>query len=376
MEANLVLFIRVLRSHHHPIRHLEARKRLPVNQYKKVEKELAEGIRKWFRSVWVATVAFLRFVVQKGKQRFTVMLIPHSEKKIFNFQISLFTLVFVTFVTGVVFIGFFVLATHFTAINEQLAKVTRENQENKIALQDFQDEISGNRPKAKSFNDKLQKVIGILSDDQAKNYLSASISGSLANYAGPEGSESESIRALSDLRSYMNTIDKSLDPLDQIYKSLESVGEIFTNTPTYWPVKGGVGYITTRFGPDVHPIYKTIRIHAGLDIALGIGVPIIATANGEVSLVSFNSELGNYIQIKHKYGFSTKYAHLQRSIVSRGQKVNRGDTIGYMGATGVVSGPHVHYEVLLGTQNLDPMYFINIKPLPRNSNSGGRDVNE
>lgn len=360
----------------HSITLLEAKKRLPVNQYKKVEKELAEDIRKWFRNRWTDIVSFFRIVVQKGKQRFTVMLIPHSEKKIFNFQISLFTLVFVTFVTGVVFVGFFILATHFTGINEQLTKVTQENQANMTALRDFQDEIISNKPNAKRFNDRLQKVIGILGDDPAKNYLAASINGSLTSYTGPEESGSESTQALSDLRSYMNAIDKSLEPLDEIYNSLESVEEIFANTPTYWPVKNGVGYITTRFGPDVHPIYKTIRIHTGLDIAAAPGNPIIATANGEVANVSFSQELGHYIEIRHKYGFQTKYAHLQRSVVSRGQKVNRGDTIGFLGSTGVVSGPHVHYEVLLGTYYVDPGYFINIKQISRTANIGGRNANE
>ena len=349
---------------------------MPVNQYKKVEKELAVGIRKWFRGVWSSVVSFCHYVVQKGKQRFTVMLIPHSEKKIFNFQISLFTLIFVTSVTSIVFVGFFILATHFTGINKQLVKITQENQENKVTLQDFQDEIISNKPNAKRFNDKLQRVISILGDDQTRNYLSSSIGGSITTSVGSEEAGAESVQALSDLRSYMNSIDKSLEPLDEIYNSLESVDEIFANTPTYWPVKGGGGYITTRFGPDIHPIYKTIRIHTGLDIALGIGVPIIATANGEVAMVSFSSDLGNYVIIKHKYGFYTRYGHMQRSIVSRGQRVNRGDTIGYMGATGVVSGPHVHYDVLLGTNYVDPMYFINIKQLPRNAKLGGRDANE
>ena len=85
---------------------------MPVTQYKKVEKQFADRIGSWLRRIWVSILNLFKYVMQKGKQRFTVMLIPHSEKKIFNFQISFFTLIFVTFTLGVVLVGFFLLATH------------------------------------------------------------------------------------------------------------------------------------------------------------------------------------------------------------------------------------------------------------------------
>ena len=99
---------------------------MPVTQYKKAEKELADRMGSWFRRIWVSIGNFFKYIMVKGKQRFTVMLIPHSEKKIFNFQISFFTLIFVTCTLSIILVGFFVLATHFTYTNEQNVKLTQE----------------------------------------------------------------------------------------------------------------------------------------------------------------------------------------------------------------------------------------------------------
>ncbi|HTO23501.1 MAG TPA: hypothetical protein VMQ10_13590 [Spirochaetia bacterium] len=97
---------------------------MPVTEYKKAEKEFADRIASWFRRAWISIGNFFKYIMVKGKQRFTVMLIPHSEKKIFNFQISFFTLIFVTTTLGIILIGFFLLATHFTYTNEQNVRLT------------------------------------------------------------------------------------------------------------------------------------------------------------------------------------------------------------------------------------------------------------
>ncbi|MCX7039690.1 MAG: M23 family metallopeptidase, partial [Spirochaetes bacterium] len=100
----------------------------------------------------------------------------------------------------------------------------------------------------------------------------------------------------------------------------------------------------------------------GVDIAWGPGVPIVATANGEVAQTGYSEQLGNYVTLKHKYGFFTKYGHLSGIATRKGAKVNRGDTIGYLGSTGLSTGPHLHYEVRLGADYVDPQNFLSIKP--------------
>ena len=135
---------------------------LPVTQYKKVEKEFADRIGSWLRRLWVSLGNSLKYIMVKGKQRFTVMLIPHSEKKIFNFQISFFTLIFVTFTLGIILIGFFFLATNFTYTNEQNVKLSQEKDTNEKTLTSLKDEISAIRAAGKHFKTSIDTVMAAI----------------------------------------------------------------------------------------------------------------------------------------------------------------------------------------------------------------------
>ena len=114
---------------------------MPVTEYKKAEKEFADRIASWFRRALISIGNFFKYIMVKGKQRFTVMLIPHSEKKIFNFQISFFTLIFVTLTLSIILVGFFILVTHFTYTNEQNVRLTQERDANEKTLTSLKDEI-------------------------------------------------------------------------------------------------------------------------------------------------------------------------------------------------------------------------------------------
>ena len=91
------------------------------------------------------------------------------------------------------------------------------------------------------------------------------------------------------------------------------------------------------------------------------GDPIIATANGRVVTAAFDASYGYYVVIQHKYGYYTRYAHMSRFIVTKGQTVSQGDVIGYVGNTGVTTGAHLHYEVHIGSEVVDPAEFVKNK---------------
>jgi murein DD-endopeptidase MepM/ murein hydrolase activator NlpD len=119
------------------------------------------------------------------------------------------------------------------------------------------------------------------------------------------------------------------------------------------------------YGLRVHPIYKIIKFHTGMDFTAPTGTEIYATGNGVInSVLSSKRGYGNHIVIDHGFGYSTLYAHLDRSIVRKGQKVRRGDVIGYVGSTGTSLAPHVHYEVKINGSNVDPVnfYFNDLTP--------------
>lgn len=128
----------------------------------------------------------------------------------------------------------------------------------------------------------------------------------------------------------------------------------YTGGTFAWPTPS-CQVITSPFGYRNHPVLKTNRFHAGVDIGAGYGASIVAANSGTVITSKFSSSYGNYIVIDHGGGIATLYAHGSQRLVSEGAKVNRGDTIMKVGSTGVSSGPHLHFEIIINGQNVDPL---------------------
>jgi murein DD-endopeptidase MepM/ murein hydrolase activator NlpD len=123
------------------------------------------------------------------------------------------------------------------------------------------------------------------------------------------------------------------------------------------PVRGEDVRITSGFGVRRHPILQVPKMHTGVDWACAVGTPIMAAGSGVIEEVGRKGEYGNYIRIRHANGYKTAYGHMSRfaSGVSDGVKVRQGQIIGYVGSTGLASGPHVHFEVLVNSSYVDPM---------------------
>ncbi|MBL7852970.1 MAG: M23 family metallopeptidase [Cyclobacteriaceae bacterium] len=119
--------------------------------------------------------------------------------------------------------------------------------------------------------------------------------------------------------------------------------------------------LASGFGVRIHPIYRVRKMHTGIDFSANIGTPIYATADGVVEEVQINfSGYGKLVEIDHGFGYRTRYAHMHGFSVRKGQKVRRGDLIGYVGNTGLSTAPHLHYEVLINGKQVDPIhYFFN-----------------
>lgn len=115
------------------------------------------------------------------------------------------------------------------------------------------------------------------------------------------------------------------------------------------------GNITSYFGLRRHPILGYVRLHAGVDIAASSGSPIYAVTDGLVTYAGWHGGHGNYIRLQHGGGIDTGYGHMSRFAVGVGSHVARGQVIGYVGATGLATGPHLHYELYRGGQPVDPL---------------------
>jgi len=131
-------------------------------------------------------------------------------------------------------------------------------------------------------------------------------------------------------------------------------------TPNIHPIKKGFKYaISSHFGMRFHPILKHKKNHKGIDFKASKGTPIIATANGIVTNAELNKKgHGNMVIISHGTDYETSYSHMTHYIVTKNDKVNKGDIIGYVGETGKATAPHLHYEVIKNGERVNPMNYF------------------
>jgi murein DD-endopeptidase MepM/ murein hydrolase activator NlpD len=165
------------------------------------------------------------------------------------------------------------------------------------------------------------------------------------------------VNTLNLLSSRVKVQDNSYKQIDELIKNKE---KLLSHTPAIQPVSNkDLKRIASGFGYRIDPVYKTVKMHAGLDFTAPQGTPIYATADGTVS-VSGNkgNGYGNHVVINHGYGYETLYGHMVKVKATAGQKISRGEVIGWVGSTGKSTGPHCHYEVHKKGNKIDPVYFF------------------
>jgi len=178
-----------------------------------------------------------------------------------------------------------------------------------------------------------------------------------------------------DLTGYNNSelIISTANKIDQITKQLyiqsksfDEIIELAKNKkdmlaaiPAIQPISNkDLSRMASGYGYRIHPIYKTKKLHAGMDFSAKTGTPIYATGDGKIIKVKRSRRgHGNHVIIDHGFGYKTLYAHMSKYTVKIGQKVNRGDIIGYVGNTGVSTAPHLHYEVHKNGKKINPVNF-------------------
>jgi murein DD-endopeptidase MepM/ murein hydrolase activator NlpD len=151
----------------------------------------------------------------------------------------------------------------------------------------------------------------------------------------------EAVRSLNpeELSSFlMNEIDQKI--------------EQFRGVPLGFP---GNGHVNSEFGPRRSPFSNRARMHHGVDLALPYGSYVLSTAEGTVSSVRRTKSYGLVIDVKHGNGIVTRYAHLSKALVQRGERICRGEVLGLVGNSGMSTGPHLHYEVRVGGKSVDPL---------------------
>lgn len=296
-----------------------------------------------------------------GRQKFSIMLVPHSEKRPVRCDISLFTLVFLGILYVGLLAGFFWFSLDFSGREAIIATRSRDLAVTEASLDIMREEVGHLVASAGRFRTSLGRTMDILDIGDAAVDSAAASGGDLSSLFTVDQTDGNTMAEVSDLQNLRTSLDSSIVGLEGIGQVLSNQKELLSDIPTIWPLQGVKGWVTQIFGPSIHPYGHYWYLHRGLDLAFGYGLPIVATADGKVVKKDFDKNgFGYYIDIQHKYGFKTRYAHLQRQMVEVGQRITQGEVIGTMGNSGMSTGPHLHYEVMIGTQLVDPIKFLNM----------------
>ena len=159
------------------------------------------------------------------------------------------------------------------------------------------------------------------------------------------------------------TGDREFAELFASWRSMDRTGVVANqapiasvNVPSRMPLDSAT--LTSDYGMRTHPVLGGRRNHKGIDLAQPSGTPVYATADGVVGKAEWFSSYGNYIQIEHGGEMQTRYAHLSGYAVAAGEQVHKGQLIGFVGSTGRSTGPHLHYEVRISGQPVDPRPYM------------------
>lgn len=198
--------------------------------------------------------------------------------------------------------------------------------------------------------------------DKLPAIVKARAMGGGAATAAPVRQQSAYAQTLSALASpddtfgLLRTVLQGLESrLHDVRSTVEKRNALAAATPSIWPAHG---WLSSGMGPRRDPVTGGADYHAGLDIAGDKGQPVYATAAGRVTHVGYQGAYGNLVVIDHGFGLETKYGHLARFGVKQGDRVNRGDVIGALGATGRATGTHLHYEVRANGRLLNPLQLL------------------
>jgi murein DD-endopeptidase MepM/ murein hydrolase activator NlpD len=166
----------------------------------------------------------------------------------------------------------------------------------------------------------------------------------------------ETAERLDRISKQLYVQSKSFDEVAKLVKGKE---QMLASIPAIQPISNkNLKRQASGFGWRTHPIYKTQEFHPGMDFSAPQGTEIYSTGDGVVEAADARAQgYGNHVVVNHGYGYRTLYGHMLRFAVRRGQKVKRGQLIGYVGSTGLSTGPHVHYEVIKGGKKVNPINF-------------------
>ncbi len=267
----------------------------------------------------------IHFILKKALTPVTIMVVPHDSLRSLNVKIPsvlIFLCLVLSGVGGVYIFSLVANGLQYPSLVEKVEFYSRQfSQISSMASALKEDEIT------------FRNIFSLKSKEKILETMDTSYSGSI------------------DMQNLKQELQKAVETVDEIKDYLRTQKDVYLATPKGYPV---LGHITSPYGRRSDPFRGEEAFHSGVDIASTPEAPVRATADGVVSHSGRTGNSGNVVVLEHSCGFSTIYAHNKRNVVKVGQRVKRGDVIGYVGSTGKSTGPHVHYEVWQKGRNVNP----------------------
>lgn len=295
------------------------------------------------------------------------ILIAGDEGKTRNLLLSKRKLKIYISIIGIAFIGLSIIGYNASSfflsnkrLNNQVAELNRQLQETSIAkdtlalqVQEFQ----GQNSQAQNFQqEKTELLNNTITELEERSELIKRI---MCNIGVKVKDIPQNIP-----KANSNSGGPFIAPIDTIGKDLLFRSDQYIEAIHFLPLGRPVpGHVTSRFGHRTDPVNGRKGYHTGVDLKGRIGQKIVATADGKVTKSFVNGSYGQYIEIRHGNGYTTKFAHLSKRLVKRGERVKRGQTIGAVGNTGRSTGSHLHYEVCLNHKPINPSKFMRVDKL-------------
>jgi murein DD-endopeptidase MepM/ murein hydrolase activator NlpD len=295
-----------------------------------------------------------------ANEKLTVMLISGSRDQMRQFRISRYLILGIVAAVAVLFINNVLLTVSFFNSKSDAHEMARLRAENESLVAKYE-ELKGEVSEVNDiYAELVEKEIVI------RNIFNLPEINTEERELGIGGPSAKSSEHFTEAVRLAHSTEKDIDALlrlaafekekyEEVYGTLAEKKSILDHTPSIRPCRG---LMTRGFGMKDDPFTGYKRFHGGIDIGNKTGTPIYAAADGVVRYTGRMGDLGLLIDINHGYNYRTRYGHLSKIKVKRGQKVRRGDLIGLMGSTGYSTGPHLHYEVIKNGKPENPLGYI------------------
>jgi murein DD-endopeptidase MepM/ murein hydrolase activator NlpD len=294
----------------------------------------------------------------------TILLVPDATNRVKRFKVPSFLPVFfgLILVSCAAFLVFIIRDYQFMKIHSpQLVRLEKENELQKRQLDQLAKRIDKTTKKLyelKEFDRKLRIMVNLETSEGKKEFQG--VGGSDPILFQPQHNMAKTHKDLvRSMHSAIDNLDSEIALCEkdktELHKFLENQKVLLASTPSIWPTNG---WLSSRFGYRISPFTGKKEFHRGIDIATRMGAPIVAPADGIVLKIYSDHGYGKVLAVSHGYGVITRYAHLNKALVKKGQYVKRGETIALVGNSGRSTGPHLHYEVHLNRVAVDPLRYV------------------